>query len=183
MKIFAETKRLLLREITEDDIDGLFELDSNPEVHRFLGKQPIISKDQLKPIIAMIRQQYIDNGIGRWAIEDKLNGDFIGWTGLKFVTEEINHHINYYDLGYRLIQKFWGKGIGTESALASVRYGFETINLNQIFGMCESGNVASKAILFKCNFQIANTFEYEGKEHCWFKIERPHWLLMTKSHG
>ena len=57
----------------------------------------------------MIRQQYIDNGIDRWAIINKETNDFIGWTGLKFVTETTNNHINFYDLGYRLIEKYWAK--------------------------------------------------------------------------
>ncbi len=34
MKIFLETERLILRQLTEDDADNLFELDSDPEVVR-----------------------------------------------------------------------------------------------------------------------------------------------------
>ena len=71
MKIFAETDRLILREILPTDIDGMYELDSDPEVHRYLGNQPVTNKDQVVEVINFIRQQYIDNGIGRWAIIDK----------------------------------------------------------------------------------------------------------------
>ena len=87
MKIFAETKRLILREILLTDIDGMFELDSDPEVHRYLGNKPVSDKDQIIKVINFIRQQYLDNGIGRWAIIDKKTNNFIGWTGLKFVTD------------------------------------------------------------------------------------------------
>jgi len=86
MKIFAETERLLLREMFPSDVDGMYELDSDPDVHRYLGNKPVIDKDQIIDVINLIRQQYIDNGIGRWAIIDKKNNEFIGWTGLKFVT-------------------------------------------------------------------------------------------------
>lgn len=94
MKIFAETERLILREILPTDIEGLFELDSDPEVHKYLGNKPVKDKKQIAEIINFIRQQYIDNGIGRWAIIDKETNHFMGWTGLKFVTEEINKHKN-----------------------------------------------------------------------------------------
>jgi RimJ/RimL family protein N-acetyltransferase len=41
MKIFAETERLILREIAEKDTDELFELNSDPEIHRYLAGQPV----------------------------------------------------------------------------------------------------------------------------------------------
>ena len=106
MKVFAETERLILREILPIDVEGLWELDSDPEVHKYLGNNPVTDKEQIVEVINFIRQQYIDNGIGRWAIIDKKTNEFIGWTGLKFVTDTINNHQNYYDLGYRLIKKY-----------------------------------------------------------------------------
>jgi len=47
MTIFAETERLILREILPEDVDGLFELDSDPEVHRYLGNNPIQKREQI----------------------------------------------------------------------------------------------------------------------------------------
>ena len=51
-----------------DDVDPFFEMDSDPEVHKYLGTQPVQNKDQIVETIRYVRQQYIDNGIGRWAI-------------------------------------------------------------------------------------------------------------------
>jgi [ribosomal protein S5]-alanine N-acetyltransferase len=70
-KIFIETERLILREIVPTDVDGLFELDSDPEVHRYLGNKTIDSREKIVELIEFIRKQYADNGIGRWAIIDK----------------------------------------------------------------------------------------------------------------
>nr|WP_240768670.1 GNAT family N-acetyltransferase [Olivibacter sp. XZL3] len=81
----------------------MYELDSDPEVHKYLGNNPIKDKDQVPGIIDFIRKQYIEHGIGRWAVVDKQTNDFIGWAGLKYITEETNGQKNYYDLGYRLI--------------------------------------------------------------------------------
>ena len=68
MKIFIETDRLLLREIVEEDVHDFFELDSDPRVHRYLGKQPVQTLEQSREMIRHVRQQYRDNGIGRWAV-------------------------------------------------------------------------------------------------------------------
>ena len=43
-------------------------------------------------VFHFVRQQYRDHGIGRWAVIDKKTNEFIGWTGLKFVTELTNNH-------------------------------------------------------------------------------------------
>ncbi len=172
MKIFAETDRLIIRELLPTDVDGMFELDANPEVHKYLGNNPIKNKEQAANNIAFIQQQYIDNGIGRWAIIDKVSGDFVGWTGLKYITELINNKKNYYDIGYRLKQKYWGKGIATESAIASIKYAFTTLNIKEIYAIADCNNEGSNTILKKLGMQFIETFIYEGTEHNWYKLKQ-----------
>jgi len=176
MKIFVETERLLLREILPTDLDGMYELDSDPEVHRYLGNKPVNSKEQAVEIINFIRKQYIDYGIGRWAVIDKKTNDFLGWSGLKYVDSEINGHKNYYDLGYRLIRKYWGKGFATESAIASLEYAFDKLSAEQVYGMAESENASSNKVLKKVGLKFIEGFNYNGSKHNWYKIERAEFL-------
>lgn len=174
MKI--QTDRFILREILPTDIDGMYELDSNPEVHKYLGNQPIGHKEQLVDVINFIRQQYLDHGIGRWAIIDKKTQDFVGWAGLKFVTNDTNNHIHYYDLGYRLIQRYWEKGIATEVAQACLQYGFEQLNLKEIYAMADANNEGSNHILRKLGFCQIESFDLEGILHFWYKIEKSEFI-------
>lgn len=172
IKVFSETERFILREILPTDVDKLFELDSDPEVHRYLGNSPVTGKDQIIDVINFIRQQYVDNGIGRWAIIDKKTNDFIGWTGLKFVTDLTNNHKNYYDLGYRLIKKYWGQGIATETALASLNYAFDKLNANEVYAMADCENDSSNKILNKIGLSFIETFDFDGIKHNWYKIDK-----------
>ena len=172
MKIFVETERLILREILPTDVDGLFELDSDPEVHRYLGNKPVTDKDQIVDVINFIRQQYIDNGIGRWAIINKKTNDFIGWTGLKFVTDLTNNHKNYYDLGYRLIKRYWGQGIATETAIASLQYAFDKLDASEVYAMADCENDGSNKILNKIGLTFIETFDLDGIKHNWYKIDK-----------
>jgi len=64
MKIFAETDRLVLRELLDTDIEGMFELDSSPEVHKYLGKRPIKTRAQAQETLNYMRRQYDERGIG-----------------------------------------------------------------------------------------------------------------------
>jgi RimJ/RimL family protein N-acetyltransferase len=170
MKIFLETERLILREILPSDLDGLFELDSDPEVHRYLGNQPVKDKTQIVEIIQFIRQQYLDYGIGRWAVVDKQSKEFMGWAGLKWITTPINNHVHYYDLGYRLIKKHWGKGIATESAQAALIYAFEQLNAQAVYAMADCENIGSNHVLQKVGLHFVETFDFEGIVHNWYKI-------------
>ena len=175
MKIFIETERVILREILPTDENGLLDLDSNPKVHTYLGNNPVDNIYQIREVIKMIRQQYIDNGIGRWAIINKETNDFIGWTGLKFVTETTNNHINFYDLGYRLIEKYWGKGMATETTKAILNYAFEKLKLTEIYSMCDVGNLGSKNVLEKTGLKFIETFDLNGIKHNWFRITKDEW--------
>lgn len=176
MKIFAETERLILREILPEDAEGLFAMDSDPEVHTYLGNNPITEMQQAHDAIANIRRQYIDNGIGRWAVIEKESGRFIGWTGLKLVKEERGGHTDYYDVGYRFAKPYWGKGYATETALATVEYGFNAMKLELLNATADRGNKASINVLQKAGLKILEEFiDDDGRPYYWFELRREDW--------
>jgi len=174
MNIHIETERLIFRDIEESDIKGMFALDSDSEVHRYLGGKPIKSVDDAQRIINNIRQQYIDNGIGRWAITDKQSGDFMGWGGLKL--EDVVRDFNYIDLGYRLRREYWGKGIGTEIAKESLMYGFNTLDYDEICAAADINNIGSNKILSRSGMKLTETFDFDGIKHNWYRIKKSEWL-------
>ncbi|WP_296382574.1 GNAT family N-acetyltransferase [Winogradskyella sp.] len=168
-----ETKRLILRPITEADAQDFFELDSNPEVHKFLGNNPVKTLKESENAIQHILGQYKTNGIGRLAIIDKVTHEFIGWSGLKF-EQNLRKEFDYYDIGYRLKEQFWGKGYATEAALASLDYGFKDLQLKEICGAADINHIASNTILKKIGMQHSGTFEYDSLPHNWYTIQNPY---------
>ena len=168
-----ETDRLILRELIDTDDVGMFELDSNPEVHRFVGKKPVQHIDESRLMIENIRKQYIENGIGRWAVILKETNEFIGWSGIKLITEPINNHQNFYEIGYRFIQKHWGKGYATEAGLAFVDLAFNEMKVPFLYAYADSGNSDSRHILEKLGMQYVNSFEFEGEEEVWYEMKNP----------
>lgn len=133
------------------------------------------SDEEVNNMIEYIRQQYVRNGIRRWAIIEKKSNNFIGWTGLKLVKEIINNQTDYYELGYRLIKQYWGQGYATESAYASLEYGFGTMNLDEIYAMTDVRNKDSQNVLTKVGLRFVKSFNYNELEHNWYKIERNEW--------
>lgn len=179
-KIFIETERFILRELIREDVDGMFVLDADSEVHKYIGNNPILIKEQALDEIFFIQAHYQEYGIGRWAIIDKKTNDFIGWVGLEFITEETHGEKDYYDLGYRLIQKHWGKGIATETALSVLNYAFLTLGINEVFAMAEPENIASNRVLDKIGMKLVDLFEMEERKFNWYKIEKKDFNLSKK---
>lgn len=170
MIIYAETERLLLREVLPEDVDGFYELDSDPKVHRYLGNKPVISRKECEEVIEFIRWQYHTYGIGRWTIIYKPDNRFAGWTGLKWVTENVNNHTNFHDLGYRLIRRYWGQGIATESALPSIEYAFNTLKIQNLYAAAHIDNQGSNSILKKVGFNFQEQFLYDVAPHNWYHM-------------
>lgn len=175
MKIILETERLILRELEFIDENDLFEMDSDPEVHLFIENNPVKSIDEITKVIEMLKLQYIENGIARWAVVDKLTNECVGWSGLKYYNQPLNNHNNFYELGYRFKKKHWGKGFATESAIAIVGYGFENLNIESIFAITDPKNVNSKKVLTKLGFEFQEAFDYEGDPTDWFELKKTAW--------
>jgi len=107
-------------------------MDNNPNVHRYLWNKPTQKIEETIEIITFVRKQYVDNGIGRFAMISKETNEFMGWAGLKFNTEMVNNKTNFYDIGYRLDENFWGKGYASEASFAWLKYAYETLKIKTI---------------------------------------------------
>lgn len=179
MRILAETERLILRELEYTDVNDLFEMDSDPEVHLYIENNPVKSMDEITKVIEMLKKQYKENGIARWAVIDKLTNECIGWSGLKYFNQPLNKHNNFYELGYRFKKKHWGKGFATESSIAILDYGFANLNIDKIFAITDPKNVNSKKVLTKLGFDFQETFDYEGDPTDWFVLKKTTWENKT----
>lgn len=171
MKIIKETERFIVREMHEGDTEGMLQLDSDVRVHEYLGKKTISKEEEALQQIQKVMDQYEDKGIGRWAIEWKANGEFVGWTGLKYESS-FGPLEEFIDLGYRLRPEYWRMGIGLESAIFSRDYAFETLQAKDIYASSHVDNAGSIYILEKIGFEWQEHFFYEDLKCNWYKMSR-----------
>lgn len=174
MNLILETERLLLRPLESNDATAMFDMDSNPEVHKYLWQNPTQDIEETKRIIEMVQNQYIKNNIGRFATILKETNEFIGWTGIKFVDDHVeNGNTNFFDYGYRLNPKFWGKGYATEATRLWLDYGLNQMNVDTIHAYTHSENVASNKILGKTGMKFRETYtDEDGSKWNWWLIEK-----------
>ena len=173
MNLIIETPRLILRPFEESDAKALFDMDKNPNVHKYLWQKPTLDIDESIQIIEMLHKQYKENGIGRFATILKETGEFIGWTGIKFVNDHIeNGNTNFYDYGYRLNEKFWNKGYATEATKAWFDYGFNEMEIETLQAYTHAENGTSNHILEKNGMKFMEEYTAEdGINWKWWQLE------------
>ena len=158
MEVILETDRLLLRKYVEEDAEAFFELNSDPKVLRFVPDKQLLNVEQARQIlIDHPIADYRKHGFGRGACILKSTGQQIGFAGLKYLEE-----LDEVDVAYRLLPAFWGQGLATEAALASVRYGFDELGLKRIIGLAMPENVASIRVLEKAGLHYTEEVSFWG---------------------
>lgn len=172
MILNIETPRLILRPLEISDAEAMFAMDSNRTVHQYLWQNPSKDISETIQIIEFVQKQYEENGIGRFATILKETGEFVGWTGIKFINDHVeNGNTNFYDYGYRLNEKFWNKGIATEASRAWLDFGFNQMNIQEMNAYTHAENGASNHVLNKVGFNFIEDYpDKEGVTWKWWQL-------------
>lgn len=157
MKRITESQRLYLREFEIDDANDLFLLNEDPDVIRYTGDPPFKDIESTRQFI-IDYDHYKKHGFGRWAVVRKEDDQFIGWCGLKYNEEE------EIDIGFRFFKKEWGKGYATESAIACINYGIESLSMTSFIARAAKDNQSSVRVLEKIGFKFQETRTCHGIE-------------------
>jgi RimJ/RimL family protein N-acetyltransferase len=187
MHIVLKTPRLVLRQFTEDDVDNLFNLNSDPEVMRYLtGGRPTPReqiRDQIIPFNLGVYGRL--DRLGTWAAESTATGEFLGW--FHFRSGHGSDDITNIELGYRLRRSSWNKGYATEGSRALVSMGFTDLDVERVFALTMAVNTGSRRVLEKCGLTLVRTIPYEGSdaiegaEHgdVEYALTKPEWEART----
>jgi RimJ/RimL family protein N-acetyltransferase len=161
--IVLETPRLILREFTEDDVDNLFELNSDPEVMRYItGGRPTpreVIRDEIIPFHRAVYDRL--DRLGTWAVESAAAGEFLGWFHFR---PGPGTDITNVDLGYRLHRSAWNQGYATEGSRGLISMGFTDLGVERVFAHTMTVNAASRRVMEKCGLSLVRTARYEGDD-------------------
>jgi RimJ/RimL family protein N-acetyltransferase len=162
-----ETARLLLRRFTPYDLDDFAMLNSDPDVMRYIGVGKPQSKAQTRMRLNAIHDHWEQHGFGLWAAVEKTSRAMIGFCGIQYLdnTSEI-------EIGYRLEKRFWGIGLATEAAGASLRYAFEQLGLERIVAVVHPENVASQSVIRKIGLKYLRGARFYDTDVEYYAITR-----------
>ena len=150
-----ETERLLVRKLNTNDSELFFELMSNPNVMNPTPQKVftrIESNTKLTELISLEKSSKTKI----WSLTEKENDSLIGICGF------LKNNENDDEIAYRLIERFWGKGYGTEIAKGLIEYSFENLNFEKITADVNIDNKKSSRILDKFMKPIREFFNKEN---------------------
>lgn len=142
--IELRTPRLLLRGWRDDDGDRYAVLNADPVVMEHFPST--FSREESDASMERIRSGFGERGWGFWVVEVPGESEFAGLVGLS-VPRFTAHFTPCVEVGWRLDPRFWGRGYATEGAREALRFGFETLGLEEIVSMTVPGNVRSRAVM------------------------------------
>ncbi len=137
------TERLIMRGWRESDLAPWAAMNADPQVRQYLG--PLLTFEQSSAWVLTFQDNLDRYGFGFWAVEVRASGEFIGFTGLGTVDEEMP--FTGVEIGWRLARPAWGHGYATEAALAALEYGFDILELPEIVAVTMASNVRSQAVM------------------------------------
>ncbi|MDM5248281.1 GNAT family N-acetyltransferase [Lysinibacillus sp. G4S2] len=144
-----DTERLVLRELTENDAQDVFNCFSNPDVLRHYGQKPLTSLDQVKQIIINFSKNYDEKRGIKWGIALKGQKSIIGTIGF----QEWSTEHKRADISYALFPENWGKGYAKEAVHRVISFGFQEMDLLRIGAIVFTENDASNKLLEKLGFE------------------------------
>ena len=158
-----ESDRLLLRQVTVDDVKEVFELRSNPETMKYIPRPLVTNYDEALAHIKMINDKIETNEGINWAVTLKGSDKLLGIVG----HYRIQWHNFRSEIGYMFLPECHGKGIATEVIKLLIDYGFDEMNMHSLEAVIDPENFASARVLEKNGFvkeaHILENEYYEGK--------------------
>jgi RimJ/RimL family protein N-acetyltransferase len=150
-----------LRRVVAADSYRLYELDNDPEVMRFInGGIPVSLASIEQDLLPNFLEVDPDSALfGFWALIAKNNGAFVGWLSLRR-SEKDNEAI----LGYRLLQRYWGKGYAIEGAKDLVARAFTDGDVERIVATTYEHNLASRRVMERLGMRLVKRFRMTAEE-------------------
>ena len=143
-----ETERLILRSLTPDDTEAVFQLLSDPQVIRYFGMPAMATVEKAAQRVERILADFEKHEGIRWALTDRATGELLGSCGYWRLTKP--HH--RAEIGYELASRAWGRGLMVEAAAPILAFGFAQMGLHSVEAQIHPENTASRRVLEKLGF-------------------------------
>ncbi|MFC4590868.1 GNAT family N-acetyltransferase [Sphaerisporangium corydalis] len=158
------TARIRLVPLSDGHLEDEVELDSDPEVMRYLGNGRPRTREEVEVFHGrrLAAAERVP-GLGFWA--GLVDGRFVGWWILEPPERpDQGPAEGQAELGYRLLRRHWRQGLASEGARELVRHGFEDLGLTRVFAETMAVNTASRATMVAVGMQHIRTFHMEWDE-------------------
>jgi len=169
-----ETPRLHFRKFRADDLNELAAIRADPDVMKYIASGRPESIAEAQTILNKILVHWEQHGFGRCALIHKASRNLIGWCGLSYLedTREV-------EIGYGIAKPYWGKGLASEAAGATITYGFEQLGLARIVAVTWPDNLASQRVLAKLGMAFVKIAHFYEADVAYYAISREEYQVRS----
>ena len=164
------TERLLLERLRAVHADELGRLHRDERVMATLGG--VRPPAETLRVLAECERHWEQHGFGLWAVRVRATGTFAGRGGLKHT------HVGGRDeveVAYAFLPQYWGQGLATELAAASVRVGFDVLRLSDLVCFTLTSNLASQRVMEKAGFRYEREVLHAHLPHVLYRLTASAW--------
>jgi RimJ/RimL family protein N-acetyltransferase len=151
------TERLLLRRWQESDRMPFAALNGDPQTMVFFPAP--LTRAESDALVDRIEARFEASGYGLWALEVQETGQFIGFTGLAPMPDDVPG-AGGTEIGWRLARPAWHHGYATEAARAALGVAFDAVGLPEIWSMTAVLNTPSQAVMRRIGLTEAARFTH-----------------------
>jgi RimJ/RimL family protein N-acetyltransferase len=155
-----QTERLVLRRWREEDLEPFSRLNADPEVMAWYGGEPI-ARQETTARIARYEAHFDAHGFGIWAVERRADGRFLGFSGLRHLSDDAHPMSPCIEAAWRQARFAWGHGYATEAAAAALADGFERVGLETVWAWTAGPNLRSQAVMMRVGMTRQPTRDFE----------------------
>lgn len=179
------TRRVLLRQWQDSDLDAWCEMNADPEVRAYFPKT--LTRDEALGEATRIRTGIARRGWGMWALELPGVVPFAGFVGLNVPAITVDW-MPEVEVGWRLSRAAWHKGYATEGALAALEFAFSELALEQVVAMSVATNAPSHRVMDRIGMLRDATCDFDHpmvppewplKRHILHRIKHADWRAFS----
>ena len=171
-----ETSRFTIRQLVDDDIKGFFDLQSNKKAMDMVPDK-VMTLLESKTNLATRINNYTTTTkkYDVWAVIEKTTSKFVGTCALVYLND------SKVEIGYRFIEQFWGKGVGTEVTKGLIDFVFNSRSETSIVADVSKFNIPSTKILEKFLVKVGESYnETDQCQDLHFELKKADYLLRTE---
>jgi RimJ/RimL family protein N-acetyltransferase len=171
-----ETERLVLRPWrAREDLDALAAVNGDEAVMRWIPPYRAMTRGESAAALERIVAHWDEHGFGLWALQPREDGaGCIGFAGLA-VPGFLPAVLPTVEVGWRLSSRWWGRGLASEAARASIDYAFGPLGLPSVVSIIDPGNTASLRVAAKLGMwsDPDRLHPVTGRRLCVLRLDAP----------
>jgi RimJ/RimL family protein N-acetyltransferase len=165
------TPRLRLEPMTEAHFDGLFAMNSDPAVMRYITGRPDTPEETLA-MIGLVKQRWAKWGFSWWSFFEHETGEIIGAGCIQHLGRD---PANPLEIGWRLRQDKWGQGFASEAARKMAEFAFDTLQGELLCAICDPDNHDSSRVMQRLGMRFRGEETWNDRNVAVYEITRAEW--------